>query len=87
MFPNNNIRRADLIFVPTHLGNHFTVLVFNVQKLMIEDIDNLSCFAKFFCKVIESSAVVLKVFTIGREGLFLLVREVIRTTSIVVFIS
>ncbi|KAL2940232.1 hypothetical protein RDABS01_019306, partial [Bienertia sinuspersici] len=39
-FPNNNIRHADLIFVPTHLDNHFTVLVFIVQKSMIEDIDN-----------------------------------------------
>ncbi|KAL2929228.1 Cysteine synthase [Bienertia sinuspersici] len=27
MFPNNNIRHSDLIFVPTHLSNHFTVLI------------------------------------------------------------
>ncbi|KAL2904225.1 Phosphoribulokinase chloroplastic, partial [Bienertia sinuspersici] len=49
--------------------------------------NNMSCFAKFFCKVIESSVVVLMVFTIGIEGLFLLLREVIKTTSIVVFIA
>ncbi|KAL2923577.1 Sentrin-specific protease [Bienertia sinuspersici] len=42
MFPNNSIFYADLIFVPVHIGNHFTVLVFNFQKLMIEDIDNRS---------------------------------------------
>ncbi|KAL2897196.1 Sentrin-specific protease [Bienertia sinuspersici] len=42
MFPNNSIFYGDLIFVPVHIGNHFTVLVFNFQKLMIEDIDNRS---------------------------------------------
>ncbi|KAL2900360.1 Phenylalanine--tRNA ligase beta subunit [Bienertia sinuspersici] len=41
-FPHNNIRHADLILVPTHLDNHFAVLVFNAQKSMIEDIDNRS---------------------------------------------
>ncbi|KAL2894069.1 Intersectin-1, partial [Bienertia sinuspersici] len=94
------------IFVPVHIGNHFTVLVFNFQKSMIEDIDNRSdnkSFAiygekpydkvyelchvfKVFCKVIESSVVVLMVFTIGIEGLFLLLGEVIKMTLIVVFI-
>ncbi|KAL2897520.1 Sentrin-specific protease 1 [Bienertia sinuspersici] len=42
LFPNNNIRDADLIFVPAHLDNHFTVLVLNVDKKPIEDIDNRS---------------------------------------------
>ncbi|KAL2934058.1 Zinc metalloproteinase-disintegrin-like BmMP [Bienertia sinuspersici] len=42
LFPNNNIRDADLIFVPTHQDNHFTVLMFNVDKMLIEDIDNRS---------------------------------------------
>ncbi|KAL2934965.1 Ubiquitin-like-specific protease 1 [Bienertia sinuspersici] len=42
LFPNNNIRNVDLIFVPTYLDNHFTVLVFNVDKKLIEDIDNRS---------------------------------------------
>ncbi|KAL2930558.1 Odorant receptor 42b, partial [Bienertia sinuspersici] len=41
---------------------------------------------KVFCKVIESSVVVLMVFTIGIEGLFLLLGEVIKMTLIVVFI-
>ncbi|KAL2900729.1 DNA-directed RNA polymerase subunit beta [Bienertia sinuspersici] len=44
-------------------------------------------FCKVFCKVIESSVVVLMVFTIRIEGLFLLLGEVIKTTSIVVFIA
>ncbi|KAL2923116.1 Spermatogenesis-associated protein 1, partial [Bienertia sinuspersici] len=43
-------------------------------------------FYKVFCKVIESSVVVLMVFTIGIEGLFLLLGEVIKMTLIVVFI-
>ncbi|KAL2924313.1 Lysine--tRNA ligase, partial [Bienertia sinuspersici] len=44
-------------------------------------------FCIVFCKVIESSVVVLMVFTIGIEGLFLLLGEVIKTSSIVVFIA
>ncbi|KAL2921632.1 Zinc finger CCCH domain-containing protein 22, partial [Bienertia sinuspersici] len=86
------------IFVPVHIGNHFTVLVFNIQKSMIEDIDNRSdnkSFAiygekpydKVYELVIESSVVVLMVFTIGIEGLFLLLVEVIKMTLIVVFIE
>ncbi|KAL2894361.1 Protein unc-80, partial [Bienertia sinuspersici] len=95
------------ILVPVHIGNHFIVLVFDIQKSMIEDIDNRSdnkSFARYgekpydkvyelchvlqsFFKIIESSVVVLMVFTIGIEGLFLLLGEVIKTTSIVVFIA
>ncbi|KAL2933272.1 Synaptotagmin-like protein 2 [Bienertia sinuspersici] len=49
--------------------------------------EKIVMFCKVFCKVIESSVVVLMVFTIGIEGLFLLLGEVIKTTSIVVFIA
>ncbi|KAL2934449.1 Sentrin-specific protease, partial [Bienertia sinuspersici] len=56
MFPNNGIRHADLIFVPSDLGNHFTVLVFNVQKSMIEDIANRSDNKSLqdMCRVLQS---------------------------------
>ncbi|KAL2943297.1 Large tegument protein deneddylase, partial [Bienertia sinuspersici] len=48
--------------------------------------EKIVMFCKVFCKVIESSVVVLMVFTIGIEGLFLLLGEVIKMTLIVVFI-
>ncbi|KAL2930894.1 Sodium-coupled monocarboxylate transporter 1, partial [Bienertia sinuspersici] len=48
--------------------------------------EKIVMFCKVFCKVIESSVVVLMVFTIGIEGLFLLLGEVIKKTLIVVFI-
>lgn len=41
-FPKNNIRDADLIFVPVFLERHFTVLVVNILDGRIEDIDNRS---------------------------------------------
>ncbi|KAL2897678.1 Cysteine synthase [Bienertia sinuspersici] len=49
--------------------------------------EKIVMFCKVFCMVIESSVVVLMVFTIGIKGLFLLLREVTKTTSIVVFIA
>ncbi|KAL2933603.1 GTPase Obg [Bienertia sinuspersici] len=49
--------------------------------------EKIVMFCKVFCKVIESSVVVLMVFTIGIEGLFLLLGEVIKMTLIVVFIA
>ncbi|KAL2938150.1 Sex peptide receptor [Bienertia sinuspersici] len=49
--------------------------------------EKIYMFCKVFCNVIESSVVVLMVFTIAIEGLFLLLGEVIKTTSIVVFIA
>ncbi|KAL2905198.1 Auxin efflux carrier component 6, partial [Bienertia sinuspersici] len=52
------------------------------QKMTYRDV----MFCKVFCKVIESSVVVFMVFTIGIEGLFLLLGEVIKMTFIVVFI-
>ncbi|KAL2904583.1 Ferrichrome outer membrane transporter/phage receptor [Bienertia sinuspersici] len=96
LFLNNSIRDADLILVLTHLDNHFTVLVFNVHKKLIEDIDNRSD-NKHFKRygeepydrvselVIELIAVVLMVFTIGK-GLFLFLGEVIRISMIMVSI-
>ncbi|KAL2938188.1 putative ubiquitin-like-specific protease 1B [Bienertia sinuspersici] len=59
LFENNSICDSNLIFVQTHLDNHFTVLVFNVHNKLIEDINNRSdnkhfiryaamlCFARF----------------------------------------
>ncbi|KAL2894640.1 Sentrin-specific protease, partial [Bienertia sinuspersici] len=82
MFPNNSIRHTDLIFVPTHLGNHFIVLVFNVQKSMIEDIDNHSVnksFARYgekpydrvyeLCRVLQSFLQGNRIKSHGFDGL------------------
>ncbi|KAL2922122.1 NUT family member 2F [Bienertia sinuspersici] len=52
------------------------------QKMTYRDV----MFCKVFCKVIELSVVVLMVFTIRIDGLFLLLGEVIKMTLIVVFI-
>ncbi|KAL2921306.1 Cytochrome P450 72A14, partial [Bienertia sinuspersici] len=93
MFPNNS--------------NHFTVLVFNIQKSMIEDIDNRSdnkSFARYgekpydkvyeLCHVLQRFLQGNRIKRRGFDGLhhwnrrtYLLLGEVIKTTSIVVFIA
>ncbi|KMT07910.1 hypothetical protein BVRB_6g146060 [Beta vulgaris subsp. vulgaris] len=39
-FPRNDIRQAELIFVPVHKDDHYTVLVLNKKAKRIENIDN-----------------------------------------------
>ncbi|XP_057251645.1 uncharacterized protein LOC125499119 [Beta vulgaris subsp. vulgaris] len=39
-FPRNDIREAELIFVPVHKDDHYTVLVLNKKAKRIENIDN-----------------------------------------------
>ncbi|KAL2942835.1 ATP synthase subunit b, partial [Bienertia sinuspersici] len=59
----------------------------NKCRQSMSEWEKIVMFCKVFCKVIESSVVVLMVFTIEIEGLFLLLGEVIKTTSSVVFIA